>query len=149
MSTLKAEEWVKQVIRQNEIDKYLIDGKDFIDDEVIEKKLKMNRSTDKEYIRGIIDKSLSIETLSPDETATLLNLEDEEMWKELHEAASEIKRRVYDNRIVFFAPLYCSNLCVNSCRYCGFRKDNKDEVRKILSMDEIEKEAEGILDSGN
>ncbi len=149
LSTLNAKEWMDQVIKQDEIDKYLIDGKDFIDDTKIKEKLNVNRCSDREYIRSIIKKSLSITTLTPDETATLLNLEDEEMWKELHAAAYEIKRRVYDNRIVFFAPLYCSNLCVNSCRYCGFRKDNEDEVRRILSMEEVEKEAEGILDSGN
>ena len=60
----------------------------------------------------------------------------------MYEMAGKVKKKVYDNRIVTFAPLYCSNLCINNCLYCGFRSDNKDEIRTMLSMEEIEKEAE-------
>ena len=64
------------------------------------------------------------------------------MWEEIFAAAADIKKKVYDNRIVTFAPLYCSNLCVNSCLYCGFRSDNQAVHRQVLSMDAIRKEAE-------
>ena len=36
--------------------------------------------------------------------------------------ALEVKKKVYDNRIVTFAPLYMSTYCVNDCVYCGFKK---------------------------
>ncbi len=149
MSNLKPNEWASQVIKQNEIDKYLINGKDFIDEKVIFDKLNNNQNPDKQYIRDIIKKSLSITRLEPDETAALLNVKDEDLWEELYEAGDKIKRKVYDNRIVFFAPLYCSNLCVNSCLYCGFRKENHEEKRRILNMEEIKKETECVVDEGH
>ncbi len=149
MSALAEKEWTENVIKQEEIDKYLINGRDFIDERVIHEKLVNNQNPDKQQVRDILQKSLSVERLSPDETAALLNVKDEELWEEMYQAAYEVKRKVYDNRIVFFAPLYCSNLCVNNCAYCGFRKDNKAEKRRILSMEEIKRETECIVDEGH
>ncbi len=149
MSKLSAMEWSKQVVKQDEIDKYLVNGKDFINKEEIMSKLKNNENPDKSYIRSIMDKALSIHTLTPDETAALINVKDEEIWEELYEVSNNIKRKVYDNRIVFFAPLYCSNLCVNSCKYCGFRKDNSEEKRRVLNMDEIKEETKAIINEGH
>jgi len=149
MSQLKPAQWAEQVVKQEEIDKYLINGKSFIDEDKIWGKLKQNNNPDKQFIRDIIKKSLSIQRLEPDETAALLNVKDESLWDEMYEAAAEVKRKVYDNRIVFFAPLYCSNLCVNSCLYCGFRKENSEEKRRILDMDEIKRETEAVIDEGH
>jgi 2-iminoacetate synthase len=50
---------------------------------------------------------------------------------------------------VFFAPLYCGNLCVNNCAYCGFRSANKAEKRRLLSLDEIRQETEVVIDEGH
>ncbi|QUH28485.1 [FeFe] hydrogenase H-cluster radical SAM maturase HydG [Vallitalea guaymasensis] len=141
--------WIDQVIKQDQIDKYLINGKDFINENEIHNKLNMNKDCSKEKVRAILDKSLAVERLSFDETATLLNVTDEDMWEEMYEVAAEVKRRVYDNRIVFFAPLYCGNLCVNSCRYCGFRKENAGEERKVLTAEEIRRETDYILSQGH
>lgn len=149
MSRMNPKEWAAQVVKQEEIDKYLINGKDFIDEELIFNKLSNNQNPDKQRIRDIIKKSLSITRLDPDETAALLNVKDEDLWEELYEAADKVKRKVYDNRIVFFAPLYCSNLCVNSCLYCGFRKENPEEKRRILDMEEIKRETEVVVNEGH
>ncbi|MCF7885795.1 MAG: [FeFe] hydrogenase H-cluster radical SAM maturase HydG [Candidatus Marinimicrobia bacterium] len=149
MSQLSVKEWTDQVIKQDQIDKYLIDGEDFIDEEKINKNLKNNREPNRVKVRDILQKSLEIERLSPAETATLLNVQDEDTWQEMYATALEVKKKVYDNRIVFFAPLYLSNLCVNNCAYCGFRKENKDEKRKILSKDEIIKETEVMVREGH
>jgi len=64
------------------------------------------------------------------------------LWEEMFETAGEIKRKVYDNRIVTFAPLYCSNLCVNNCLYCAFRRENSVEKRRRLTLQEVKDEAE-------
>lgn len=141
--------WIKSSIKPEENDKYLSNGNDFINEEKLFNALKNNTNPNKEEIRRIIEKSRSIETLSIDETAKLLHVTDPDLWEEIDHAALEIKRKVYDNRIVFFAPLYCSNLCVNNCAYCGFRSENKDEVRRILSINEVIKETESVLDTGH
>lgn len=141
--------WVKGVIIKNEIDRYLISGKDFIDEEEIFGHLKRNSEPDSSRVRTILQKSLSIATLAPDETAALLNVTSTELWEEIFQAALEVKKKVYDNRIVFFAPLYCSNLCVNNCAYCGFREANNREVRRILTQEEIRRETSSVLKEGH
>ncbi len=149
MSELAVQEWVKQVIRQDEIDKYLVNAKDFIIEHEIRNTLDKNTKPDKQRIRDIIQKSLRIERLNPDETAALLHVDDPDLWAEIYAAGLEVKRKVYDNRIVFFAPLYCSNLCVNNCAYCGFRTENAGEKRRILTMDEIRQETEAVISEGH
>lgn len=143
------EKWVRKVIVREEIDRYLINGKDFINNKDIFYQLKINNHPDAKHIRDILQKSLSIKTLSPDETAALLNVTSPEIWEEIFQAALEVKKKVYDNRIVFFAPLYCSNLCVNNCAYCGFREANNLETRRILTIEEIRRETKSVLNEGH
>ncbi|MBU4444131.1 MAG: [FeFe] hydrogenase H-cluster radical SAM maturase HydG [Candidatus Marinimicrobia bacterium] len=149
MSELAVKEWLKQAVKQDGIDKYLIDGKDFIDELKITETLKSNAKPDKKQARDILQKSLRIERLEPAETAALLHVTDPELWEEMYATGLEVKRKVYDNRIVFFAPLYCSNLCVNNCAYCGFRLENQGENRRILSIDEVKHEAEAVISEGH
>ncbi len=138
--TAEEQTWMKKVIKQDEIEKYLDKGNDFINDSKIIEKLEKNSNPDKSYINDIIQKSLEIKTLNPDETAALLNVKNQDLWEKIYETAGEIKDRVYDNRIVTFAPLYCSNLCVNNCLYCAFRHNNTAEKRKKLSLEKIKAE---------
>lgn len=138
----KEKKWMDSVIKEEQITRYLENGRDFIDDEEIWEKLRKNQNPDKQRIREIIQKSLKIETLEPDETAALLNVKDPELWQEIFHAAAKIKKKVYDNRIVTFAPLYCSNLCVNNCVYCGFRRENTVIKRRRLTLEEVRREAE-------
>jgi 2-iminoacetate synthase len=142
-------QWKSKVIFSDEVEKYLVNGKDFIDEADIYTRLEANNHTSPAFIRDILQKSLSIHTLSPDETAALLNVKDPELWEEINHTALEVKKKVYDNRIVFFAPLYCANYCVNNCAYCGFREANSHEVRRILTMEEIRRETSSVLNEGH
>jgi 2-iminoacetate synthase len=78
----------------------------------------------------------------------LLKTKDEEIVDEIFEAARDIKRNIYGNRLVLFAPLYISNLCENDCAYCAFRKANLDVVRKALTQEEIREETIALLEQG-
>ncbi len=103
---------------------------------------------DKARIRDVIAKSLDKHRLSLEETALLINANDPELVEEIKEGARELKKRIYGNRIVLFAPLYIGNRCTNNCLYCGFRASNKDAVRKTLADEEIIKEIEALEDNG-
>jgi 2-iminoacetate synthase len=138
----RSTEWEETVVKPAEIGKYLDRGRDFIDDAEIEALLKNCKNPDEGKIRDIISKSLSINTLLPEEAACLLNVQDEDIWRQIYAAAAKIKTKVYDNRVVTFAPLYCSNLCVNNCLYCGFRGENEVIQRRQLTIEEIRKEVE-------
>ncbi|MCK4859546.1 MAG: [FeFe] hydrogenase H-cluster radical SAM maturase HydG [Candidatus Omnitrophica bacterium] len=124
-------------------------NKNFINEKKIEEDLAVNKNPESQRVKSILAKALSIETLEPDETAALLNVEDKNLWEEIFEVAGKIKKKVYDNRIVTFAPLYCSNLCVNSCLYCAFRKENTEGIRRRLSLEEVEKETEVLISFGH
>lgn len=130
--------------------KYLdSDFKDFIDDDLIWKQINEGKNPSKEEVRAIIKKSKNNQRLEPEETAKLINVTDAELLKEMFEAANEIKRKVYGDRIVFFAPIYVGNKCGNNCIYCGFRKDNNSIVRKTLTMNELKKEVEVLIKNGH
>ena len=117
-------DWIRDRIKPDQIEKYLNNGKTFIDAGSIERDLDANRNPDAGKVREIIQKSLAIEALTPEETACLLHVEDKDLLNEMKQAAGQIKKNVYDNRIVMFAPLYMSNFCINDCQYCGFRRSN-------------------------
>ncbi len=137
----KVSDWANSRIIQDQIDRYLPeDGNDFIDETLIEKCLEDQKAPDPAYVREIIAKSLSLETLLPEETAALINVTDPELIAEMEQAAIDIKLKVYDNRIVTFAPLYLSSKCINGCTYCSFREGNGDSVRRVLSQEEIDRE---------
>ena len=95
-------------------------GKPFIDPEEIWDFINKTESTP-ERVREIIAKSLNKNRLTMEETAVLINTTDPVLVEEIKEGARTLKRNVYGNRIVLFAPLYVGNYCVNNCKYCGFR----------------------------
>ncbi|MCK5849099.1 MAG: [FeFe] hydrogenase H-cluster radical SAM maturase HydG, partial [Caldisericia bacterium] len=122
-NTLTNREWMDQVVKKDEISKYYTNNKNFIESNNLGTILEEKYNTSTESIRKILKKSLAIETLSLKDLATLMQIEDKDMWDEMFEVARQIKVKVYNNRIVTFAPIYMSNLCVNNCEYCGFKKE--------------------------
>jgi len=121
---------------------------DFINDELIESLLSQTRE-DPARVRQILAKSLSKEPLDLAETAALLAIKSPELKEELFETARELKRSIYGNRIVLFAPLYIGNHCINDCKYCGFRKSLRTTVRKTLSDTELVEEITSLENLGH
>jgi 2-iminoacetate synthase len=128
-----------------------MNSKNFIIDQdrindLIEKTSKGNNEL---KIKEILDKAMDLKSLSLEEAAILLNVNDNKTLEKLFKAAKMLKEKIYGKRIVLFAPLYLSNYCVNNCLYCGFRVDNKDIVRKMLTPDEVIEEAKTIVNTGH
>lgn len=121
--------------------------KPFIDSDELWRHINETKA-DKIQVRDIIQKSLDKQRLSLHETAVLINANDEDLVNEIKEGARELKKRVYGNRIVLFAPLYVGNKCINNCQYCGFRASNKQALRKTLSDNELIQEVESLEDNG-
>jgi len=105
---------------------------DFIPAQHIEQLLGRPPATPPE-IHEILAKSLAKQRLSLEEMAALLSVRDADLQEELFAAACTLKKTVYGNRIVLFAPLYIGNKCTNSCVYCGFRQENRQVVRRTTS----------------
>src|SRR5659263_738314 len=100
-------------------------------------------------VHAVLEKSLAKKRLELGEMAALLSVRDPALQEELFAAARELKRTVYGNRIVLFAPLYVGNKCTNSCRYCGFRAENRQVVRRTLSDDELRAEVRVLIAKGH
>jgi len=121
---------------------------DFIDEAALGDLLAQPRST-RSQVRDVIAKSLAKTALTTAETAVLLNADEPELVEDIFAAARQLKRDVYGNRIVLFAPLYIGNACVNDCLYCAFRNSNRDEVRRTLSQDEIRQQVTALENRGH
>lgn len=121
---------------------------DFIDDEALES-LMAGTSEDPERVRAIIAKSLEKVPLTVEETAALIAAKSPDLVEEIFEAARSLKRDVYGNRIVIFAPLYIGNHCINDCKYCAFRSSLRTTVRKTLTDVELVQQVEALEDAGH
>ncbi len=121
---------------------------DFIDDDRLTR-LAGRTEQDPTRVREILAKSLDKQALSVEETAALLAAESPDLTAEIFDAARELKRTVYGNRIVIFAPLYVGHECVNDCLYCAFRRSNAGAVRRTLAPDEIRHQVTALEDKGH
>ncbi len=122
-------------------------GKPFIDVEEIESILEQSEATS-EKVEHVISKSLNKERLTLEETAILVNAREPELIEKIKEGARKLKKEVYGDRIVLFAPLYVGNYCINNCKYCGFKVSNKNARRKTLSKEELIQNIEALEDNG-
>ena len=126
-------------------------GVDFIDEPLFETLLK--RSAEPGYIKEIIAKSKNKEALTLEETAALLNADIHadapELIEQIFDTARQLKKDVYGNRIVLFAPIYIGNYCMNDCAYCGFRRSNPDAVRRTLTTEELHTQIRNMLQLGH
>ena len=129
------------------------DYEDFIQAARIDETLRSARDPQPEETQDVIAKARGNATsgalLSPRDVAVLANTTDPELWEAIFETADWIKRTVYGNRIVLFAPLYLSSPCVNNCVYCGFRHSNDSIETKTLSPDEVNREGKVLVDTGH
>ncbi len=122
-------------------------GYDFINEEHLHGLL--DRSTSNEQLRDVIAKSMAKQPLTLEETAVLLAADTPEQCEQIFDAARQLKRDVYGNRIVLFAPLYVGNECTNDCQYCAFRRSNTETVRRTLAVDELRAQVEAMEDVGH
>ena len=130
---------------KNEMSKNCLD---FINDDAITG-LISNTVEDRVRVREIIAKSMEKRPLTVAETAALINANDPDLIEEIFDAARQLKKDVYGNRIVLFAPLYIGNFCVNDCKYCAFRRSLRTTVRKTLNEAETIQQIEALEDAGH
>lgn len=121
----------------------------FVDDERIFALLEAGRAAGRERALEVVAKARECKGLELDELAILLQARDEDVVHAMYETALYVKDTIYGRRIVFFAPLYVSNVCANNCLYCAFRRDNKQLVRRVLDVDQITSEVKILLAEGH
>lgn len=99
-------------------------------------------------VDDILTRTSSLNDMHLEDAAMLLSVEDPLVLQKVFKKSGEVKEKVFGKRIVLFAPLYLSNYCTNNCLYCGFRQDNRDAVRKALTINEVIQEAKALAAKG-
>lgn len=121
----------------------------FIDEAAIFSEMEKAKQPDPAEVREVVAKAKEAKGLTTYEAALLLNVTDKELHGEILAAASEVKKTIYGNRLVLFAPLYVTNECQNQCAYCGFNTKNDLLERRTLTDEDLRKEVEVLEDLGH
>ncbi len=100
-------------------------------------------------VQETLDKARQSKGLTPAEAAILLKNTDKELDQALFDTAIAVKKSIYGNRLVLFAPMYITNECANQCLYCGFKATNSKLKRRTLAPPAIRKEVEILEKMGH
>ena len=98
---------------------------------------------------GNVEKALSepVGSYSFEKLLALLSTIAENYLEEMAGLSHQLTTQRFGRTIRLYAPLYLSNDCTNSCRYCGFNKENKFE-RTRLTIEQAVEEANIIASEG-
>ncbi len=120
-----------------------------IDKKKIEAVLAATKAASSKIVLKILKKAREKKGLELKEAGYLINLKEKALGEELFAAAGWLKNEIYGERLVFFAPLYISNYCINDCKYCNFYLSNNQLERRKLTLDEIEEQARILINMGH
>lgn len=110
-------------------------------------KLIENTKFSKSFLDSVLNKALNLEKLNFDELLILLNKECLKYTDLLLDYSRRVSLKRHGNILRFYAPMYVSNECVNSCIYCGFNVNNKIK-RLTLNVNDALKEIKKIKEIG-
>lgn len=122
--------------------------KDVIDDKKIFSILEKTKNPPRKRVLRILSKALKKKGLNLEEIGCLVNVVNSQLTEKMLKTAGRIKKEIYGERLVLFAPFYVSNFCVNDCEYCGFHRRNLTP-RKKLTLPEVEKQVKILEDMGH
>lgn len=92
----------------------------------------------KEKKKYDIRKILKKEEINEEELFILLSDTDDNNLVLMAEKSKKLTERYFGKVITLFTPLYLSNYCLSSCKYCGFSIENKINRIKLSKEDLIE-----------
>ncbi|SUB91231.1 2-iminoacetate synthase [Photobacterium damselae subsp. damselae] len=94
-----------------------------------------------------VERALSKTRCDLSDFQALISPAAEPYLEQLAIKAQERTRQRFGHTMGLYVPLYLSNLCANSCTYCGFSMENKLK-RKVLNAAEIEQECQALKRKG-
>ncbi len=97
--------------------------------------------------RADVERALGTGHLGLDEFISLLSPAAETFLEDVAQRAHRLTEQRFGRVINLFAPLYLSNVCTNSCVYCGFNVRNPVE-RLTLTVEQAEAEGKYLNDKG-
>lgn len=125
-----------------------LDTEEVVIEREIHDTLLRTQGATKKKVLEVLEKAGRKKGLTLKDAACLLNTREGRLVDEILRTAGEIKKEIYGDRLVLFAPLYISNHCINDCEYCAFHKSNPD-ARTRLTTEQITEEVGLLIDMGH
>lgn len=97
--------------------------------------------------RADVERAVEAAQPSPDDLLSLLSPSAEPFLEKLAQMGHRLTQQRFGKVISLFAPLYLSNVCTNSCAYCGFNVRNSIE-RLTLTPEQTYEEGRFIRNLG-
>lgn len=94
-----------------------------------------------------VERALAAQTLDLEGLISLLSPKAEGFLEEMAQRAHCLTEQRFGRVISLFAPLYLSNVCTNSCAYCGFNVQNPVQ-RLTLTVDQAAAEGRYLHEKG-
>ena len=92
------------------------------------------------------------EGLSLEESSVLIHLirnyPDDRLKQKVCDAARLLRKEVFGDRVATMVPIEASSYCASTCKFCGWRADNKEMVRTRISVKAIRKQARSLAEKG-
>jgi 2-iminoacetate synthase len=96
-------------------------------------------------VDGILDRRDPAAGLSLQDAARLLVLVRDAASQPARErvlqASRDLRRRSFANRLAAMVPIEVTSYCASTCKFCGWRADNKDMVRLAINESAIREQA--------
>ncbi len=109
-------------------------------------------STREDLITRILMERRSEKGLDLDESAVLLHLirnyPDDQLTQKVCDSARLLRSKIFDANVATMVPIEASSYCASTCKFCGWRADNKEMVRTRISVDAIRKQARSLAAKG-
>ncbi|EGG95408.1 Thiazole biosynthesis protein ThiH [gamma proteobacterium IMCC1989] len=90
--------------------------------------------------------------LSAEDAATLLHLvrtsPDETLRNKVMAAAKAQRERTFGHTVATMVPIEVSSFCASTCKFCGWRADNKDMARLSITTEAIRQQAKILATKG-
>lgn len=90
--------------------------------------------------------------LSSEHTAQLLHLlrscPDQQARDMVISAARDVRQTCFGGNVATMVPIEVTSYCASTCKFCGWRADNKDMVRLAITEEAIRKQARILAQMG-
>ncbi|NAZ48018.1 2-iminoacetate synthase ThiH [Vibrio toranzoniae] len=90
-----------------------------------------------------VERALSKPKRDLEDFKALISPAAEPYLEQMAQQSLALTRKRFGNTMSLYIPLYLSNLCANTCTYCGFSMENRIK-RRTLTLDEIDAESAAI-----
>lgn len=99
-------------------------------------------------LESILERALKRKELSREEIVSLLAISDRDQLVALFQTARTLREEYFGQDIFLYGFVYLSTYCRNDCRFCYYRRSNRDSLRYRKSESEVLEAALDLAESG-